>query len=229
MATLIWLCVGAYCIAVAAFIYSGYRRGPKITLYTKAAASSLFMLAGALCTAMPTKGPGTPAYAALMLTGLGFGMLGDVLLECQHVFPEKKSRFFVSGLGAFLLGHLFYIVLFLRLAPLGWVQPITAVAVFAVLYMLKCRFKVEPGKMTVPVYLYAAIVSVMVGAALAATLWHTGPARPIFITGALFFCISDALLAYLYFGPKKLPPLRAINVSYYYAAQMLFALSIWRR
>ncbi len=106
------------------------------------------------------------------------------------------------------------------------VQPLVALGIFALLLLLKRSLSLRLGKMAPAVYIYAATISFMTSAALSASLWQTSPARFIYITGALLFLLSDGLLAYMYFGPKKVFLLRALNLSFYYAAQLLFALSI---
>ena len=45
------------------------------------------------------------------MLGLTFSMMGDVFME---VYSEGKPSFFIYGLGAFLIGHVFYIVGFFR-------------------------------------------------------------------------------------------------------------------
>lgn len=217
----------ALCAAAAlVFIWKSYTGGAITKLLTKAAASLLFLLTAVLAALTPTAGANTPGYTTLMLLGLVFGFVGDVLLESQAVFPKKQRLLFVAGLASFLLGHVFYIIVFARLAPVGWLHFAVAAIVFALVMALKAAFKVDPGKMLIPVMAYVAVISLMVGFAVGAYVAAPGQLTMLVLVGALLFLVSDALLAYIYFGPKKVKPLRACNLSFYYAAQILLALTI---
>src|ERR1035438_8927087 len=58
----------------------------------------------------------------LLGLALAFGSLGDVLLDLD------PARLFVFGLGAFLLGHLTYITLFVRRRLSGQAAPLSKVS-----------------------------------------------------------------------------------------------------
>ncbi len=227
MTVLIWLCVGLCGVFAVAFIHASYRGTALRRVRLKAIASALFVLVGAVCATMPAAAQQPPGYTALILTGLCLGLAGDVLLECQDLFPQRKSRFFLAGLVVFLLGHLFYVAAFLMVAPLGWEQPVVALAFLVVYLAAKRVLAMQPGKMAVPVYVYAFIVSCMLGAAAGLPSEIPGPMPIVLVVGAAAFAISDAVLSYIYFGPKKVTVLRALNLSLYYVAQLMLALSIW--
>ncbi|MDN3655019.1 lysoplasmalogenase family protein [Ferruginibacter paludis] len=85
-------------------------------------------------------GPVKDKRFLLMLLGLFFGWLGDVLL----MFETMQPIFFILGLVGFLIGHLFYIFYFRQIASvitltkkgnLFFILPV-AIYVVGLLYLL---------------------------------------------------------------------------------------------
>jgi len=130
--------------------------------------------------------------------GLVCSLLGDVILE----LPE---RFFLPGLVAFLLAHVFYIVGFSQ-SPLVWIPSalVVGLAVLGAFAFVLSRLRqglahIEGGKrMLFPVIAYSLTISVMLASAwlcLCRPAWSTGAALAAGAGAFLFFC-SDSLLAY---------------------------------
>lgn len=219
------LCTAA-CAAVAiVFIRLSYTSGALQKLAAKAVASALFVLLGVLCVFAGGFGRGT-VYATWMLLGLVLGFWGDVLLECQDVFPQRRQQFFLAGLGAFLLGHVCYILALAQLMGPGALHWLAGAGVLVLALLLKRVFKVEPGKMSAPTIGYALVISVMAGFAVGIFAAKATALSSMLLCSAVLFLVSDALLAYMYFGPRKVRALVAWNLGSYYLAQILFALSI---
>ncbi|MBG0786424.1 MAG: hypothetical protein H0S79_15110 [Anaerolineaceae bacterium] len=165
----------------------------------------------------------------LLLLALGFGLLGDILL----LFPR---RCFKWGLGAFLLGHITYLVLFYELFQIGRVEgliaPIPAwvwVGIGAVIAIALTIFnRVIIRKMREPrpwwffqvaLYFYAiCLTAVMVSGWLTAGL-YTGEGIWIWALalGGTSFFISDFNLAYDRFVKPFKPAHILIMVSYHLA------------
>ncbi|WP_165234975.1 lysoplasmalogenase [Aquisphaera insulae] len=148
--------------------------------------------------------------------GLAWHAAGDGLLDLGE-------RTFLAGLGAFLVGHLFYGGAFAaRLERLAQVPPWRRLAAAAVVLLsggvLIAIFPALKGALAVAVPLYSATLGGMVVLALLAR-WKS-PRVPI---GALSFLISDACLGLGLFGPASLAFARAIVWPTYAAAQVLIA------
>jgi uncharacterized membrane protein YhhN len=131
----------------------------------------------------------------LILSGLLFGWLGDVLL----MFENRAPVFFILGLVSFLCGHVLYIFYFKKtgaaLAPaktgnLFFIIPVIIYSA-ALLYVLFPTL----GELKIPVTIYACVLSAM----LCTALWTRGKinknAAERFIAGAVLFVISDSVLA----------------------------------
>lgn len=213
-------------IAAVVFIIVSYKGTAGASVAAKTIASLLFVTLGLLCFLHSKRS----SYALLVMVALVFGLFGDVFLELQPVFSKKKNLFFLLGLSAFFIGHVFYVVAFLKIAPFTILHPIVFAATFCVALLLKAIFKVDPQKMLPPVLAYLTVISLMVAAAFGVAfsngLSPQNPIRVMLPLSALLFLISDAVLAYIYYGKTKAKPLVAINLSTYYAAQILLALTI---
>lgn len=162
----------------------------------------------------------TRGFARVCLAGALLGSVaGDVLLDLP---PET---FFVFGLAAFLVGHLFYTVLFFRHARRPGTfekRMIEGLVVFAGL-MIWLFHGIDPA-LYPPVVLYIlVIVAMSIGALLV-------PCRKrLLFWGAVVFILSDLVLAVNKFL-VDIPHGRLINITLYFTAQymiILAARTIW--
>ena len=162
---------------------------------------------------------GTPRrFHAFLLAALAFCLAGDALL----MFPG----FFVPGLAAFLVGHLFYITLFRQDAPWFASRPALAATLAYGAAMLAFMWSSLPPGLRLPVAAYVLVIALMAAQALGrASVLRDAASRRVAL-GALFFMASDTLLAWNKFvQPVELLGIGAsfwILVSYY-SAQILIA------
>lgn len=153
---------------------------------------------------------------ALLVCGLVFSAVGDVLLALDGLFVE--------GLLAFLLAQLVYAVLFLtqfRWQPqrLPWAILIVVFAGLCTLYILP-----SAGDMALPVVAYMLAISLM---AIAAG-FRDDPQFLWVASGALIFMVSDALIAINRFvAPFEYSGIAVMST--YYSAQILICVGIIRR
>lgn len=124
------------------------------------------------------------------------GFVGDVVLELPYKSkdPTKPNPPMLIGLGAFLLGHVFYIILFAgQVAAYPMLETFLLALAAAGLFLLVLRsFFSHMGAMLLPGTTYLAVLMVMVFFAAL-----SGLTVPIFprIPGALLFLLSDYILA----------------------------------
>ena len=174
---------------------------------------TMVVLIGAVL-AMDTPNGSARSY---FLAALFFSMIGDIFL----MLPDRE-KWFVFGLGSFLIGHLAYIpglwLLGISIVPLGIGLVIVLVAIATLgMHIVKGVREKEP-KLGPPVALYMSVISVMVASAI-------GTGRAIAIVGAVLFYCSDALIAWNGFLKElRWGPL-AIIVTYH-LAQIGLALAL---
>ncbi len=151
-------------------------------------------------------------FDGLLAAALGFSLLGDALL----MFPG----YFIPGLVAFLVAHLFYIALFKQgqhwfpsrralLATLG-----VGVAMYAFLW------SGLNSVLRVAVAAYVLVIALMAAQAIGRAAVLGGGAAAGVALGACFFMLSDALLATHRFA-FALPMAQLWVLSTYYLAQGL--------
>ncbi len=124
---------------------------------------------------------------------LFFSWVGDVLL----MFQGENQLFFLLGLSSFLLAHIFYIVFFHNIRireniKSSWLLLFIVVVYYAVLITLLSPYL---GTMKLPVRVYGIFISFMFLLAMYMLFIKNKPAGRLMMTGALFFVISDSILA----------------------------------
>jgi len=132
----------------------------------------------------------------ILAAALALSCLGDVFL---HLGPR---RYFIHALGAFLVAHLAYILLFTR----HWPRPFRAARGQMILTALVLVYSLSVtswlwsglGPLAVPVLAYTCAITAMTVAAILA-----GFSTPFVWIGALLFVVSDSLIAAARF--KALP------------------------
>ncbi|MBO6062668.1 MAG: lysoplasmalogenase [Bacteroidales bacterium] len=158
----------------------------------------------------------------LLVTAQLLGCTGDILLI------HSGFAFFVTGIVAFLVGHLFYMCLFGGLSWKGltvWQWAISAFAMAAIVLAIVKAIGIE-GPLFWPMLLYGFILMLLIFSALAGVLRMPRGSRAtwwILLAGALLFAFSDACIAMDTFGVISFTFLRFVIMITYLAAQSLLA------
>lgn len=136
----------------------------------------------------------------LLGIALTFGAIGDYLLALDNGF------YFMVGAGAFLIGHLFYITLFLRsgLGSAALKQPARLAAMAAVIAfaIIMTRLLIPEGATLGPpllVYTGVLVAMTMSTFTLPASRW-------LVMAGAVLFLISDGFVAANAFRDEAFAP-----------------------
>jgi uncharacterized membrane protein YhhN len=130
--------------------------------------------------------PVDPTVRAWFVIALVLSLAGDVFLMLDE-------KWFVAGLGAFLLGHIAYIVGFWVSGEIDGDRLAVGVALVLIGLATVGRtimrgIRATQPEMTVPVTAYMLVISVMVLSAI-------GTGNPWAVVGSLLFYASDALIA----------------------------------
>lgn len=164
-----------------------------------------------------TLGATESRYGWWILSGLIFGFIGDVALL------GSSRSWFLSGLVAFLIGHLLYVAAFLVLGvatgPL--VVAAGAAAATGVLIVRWLRPHL-PAEMRGPVVGYVVIISTMIATAVGAT---AAGGTVLIVLGATAFYVSDLAVARNRFVSPGVVN-RLWGLPLYYLAQLVLAWSV---
>lgn len=166
------------------------------------------MLAYACLLCLPSKQP----KHWLLLLGLFFCMCGDGLM-----------RWFVAGLSAFLIGHLFYTASFLRRLRFSWLRAASAlpIGLFAGYMGQRLVHALQDSgqsELIAPVLVYVTAISLMAWTALMTKNLYAA-------AGSLLFLASDSFLSWNMFI-ADISRSDIWIMSTYYAAQFLIASSL---
>ncbi|MCB9673820.1 MAG: lysoplasmalogenase [Alphaproteobacteria bacterium] len=195
----------ALCMAV--LVACEYRHHLVGKAVSKTLASAGFVAMGVLA-GLPL---GTPAQIAVFV-GLLFGAAGDLFLL------SREKRWFLAGLGSFLLNHVAYVVAFGLLGVRPLLALGAAVPLVGIAYVVWRWLSARVGSMAKPVMAYIAVISAMVACAAGAL----DTAGPVLLGAAVLFFASDLCVARDRFvspGPEN----RLVGLPLYYGAQLLFA------
>lgn len=127
----------------------------------------------------------------ITLAALVFSLTGDTLL----MFTEISELYFIGGLIAFLLAHIMYIIVFLKQRhPSNAALPITLILLLygaGLFYILKDGL----NDLLIPVIIYMLVIVTMAVTAFLRKGKVSKTSFNLVFFGAIFFLISDSLLA----------------------------------
>jgi uncharacterized membrane protein YhhN len=193
-----WIILGTDCILIINNLDT-YR------VYTKPLLMPVLYIIMALQTADTSHQRSKVLISFVLL----FALVGDVLL-----LNNAGRLYFIGGLSAFLIAHIFYIILFFKIKRLSakrtGVLVLAAIIIIALLTLLLNSMwdKIAEENYTIPVLAYATTIGLMLlmavntatGKRARKTAWKN------FLPGALLFVVSDSLLAISKFYAFINPP-----------------------
>lgn len=210
-------------VAFAFLDWASTWKGWKIRLYIAKPATLFFLI---LWVFLTTQLHGLMLWFGI---GLGFSLIGDVALMLN-------PRFFMVGLGAFLLAHVSYLIGFNQQpVPLNFGVVMVALTVaLAAFFVLRL---IRPGIMRVPrgkrfltsVVFYGTTLALMLLSALITLFrpeWQ--PLHAIFVSvGAALFFSSDSILAYDRFVRKMKHGQSYVHLTYHVGQGCLIIGAMW--
>ena len=157
-------------------------------------------------------------FPIIMVIGLLFAMLGDILLEVQ----------FIVGAGLFALGHIFFFISYIFLVRFSWKDLLFGAIIFipSMLFILLAPiFDFGGLLMEIVCVIYALIISLMVGKSVSNFVHNRCWLNFIVMIGSIMFFLSDLMLLLGKFA--SLPVINIICLALYYPAEFLLAFSIF--
>ncbi|MBQ6551223.1 MAG: lysoplasmalogenase [Lachnospiraceae bacterium] len=205
----------------AFLLYAEEHRHMKAALVLKTLSSLFFVLLGFFLM----KRCPDPRYARLVMAGLVFGMIGDVLLNVCHLLKNDRPVFVAGGL-VFFLGHVMYIAALIPAAE-GLLPGFLCTLCFALPAICFAFVKTSPEPLRIPAVLYLLTVSLFAGLSAAFFWKHPELSRARLVSlGAVLFLLSDTFLIRNMFRQDKSSLLRILLMVFYYLGQTLIALSL---
>lgn len=172
--------------------------------------------------------PHNTYYFCLVCFALMFGFFGDVLLGIKEVAPTFRGKLIPLGTLYFLIGHVFTLSAFIAIGGFEIISLMIGVAgiILAAVMIKVFRMKVDKKLAPVMCVYYGALIYKVASSAFLAIDGKSSALWLAFI-GSCLFLISDTCLSFLYFTPiKRKNILVTIELSTYYPAQILLAMSV---
>lgn len=167
------------------------------------------------------------SLANLIVVGLIFGFVADILLNLRHVFKEKGKLIFLVGILIFLIGHIIYLVAVIPLNKNILLCVISSIIITTLLMMwIFTKITAEKAFKIFGIVYIGAIVFLNV-VAISNMISSPSNFTKIFALGAVLFLISDIVLILNTFGSESKFSLRVTNISLYYIGQILIGLSLF--
>ena len=161
--------------------------------------------------------PGS-TYTVYIFCGLVLSLIADVLLM---IVP---MQFMLEGLIFFLVAHVLYIIGFSRDFVFHESAFIVALLIIIPMAFLYNILRKKAGKLAVPVLIYMGVISTMVFFAITGFVPGNPVKKGLIVGGALFFLISDIILALDAFV-KEIPHATVFVWALYAPGQMMLAVS----
>jgi len=135
----------------------------------------------------------TSSLKKWIVLALVFSWAGDVLL----MFEPMNNNFFIFGLVAFLLAHVFYILFYENIIWLEHLKKNYSLFVPVILYYAALIYFLlsHLGDMKFPVIIYGLVISYMLAQALQIARIKNKKTAVLMIAGAVLFISSDSILA----------------------------------
>ncbi len=128
-----------------------------------------------------------------VIGALVFSIAGDSLL----MFSNRNELYFILGLIAFLIAHIFYIICFHTIRTKEDINGKWYVAIIVVVYYILIINFLLPhlGALKYPVLIYGLVISFMLLVAIHLYDLRDNLTARFLLTGAILFVLSDSVLA----------------------------------
>ena len=218
----LWIIIPISILLVTAFIIVRVVYGGVYGLLTKIVASLALVVTAIVFTTFE----GTIA-SGIIAIGLLFGLIGDILLDLKVIYPEHNNAYLNSGMLAFGLGHICYILAMIMyigpeydsLSAAGW-AGLGGIFITPIIIFVASKMGLNFGKFLYQTIVYSFLLSFVT--VFSIILAFTMTSMWILAVGFALFLLSDLILSLQYFGGKQDNKLLIItNHAFYYIAQII--------
>lgn len=223
----------AVCLALG--VFKSYSRGKDnfdIELIAKTCGSLCFVVVGVLAFYLSEHTGKEKSYSLAVILGLMLGLVGDIFLclyDCNSN-PKRKNLIQTVGVAFFFLGHMCYMFNFLTLETFKLYLLPTLIVLPIVYVILACKVLTSSKAQNVMLAIYYFALNLILTSSINLMIARGVNAFTLLnLIGCVLFISSDTVLGLSWFAPSlKLPKSHDYYIILsYYAAQCMFALSIF--
>lgn len=163
-------------------------------------------------------------HSIIMIVALSLCLIGDIMLSV--VQGKAESGWFYAGVASFMLAHFVYFFAFLLLSPFNIYDLIIAAIISVMIYSISRFDCINIEEMKIVLLVYSICLGFFMSKGIIVFFTSSHKTSSILIlVGCVLFGISDVTLIFEYFS-KKIAILPVFNLTTYYAATMILALSL---
>lgn len=239
-----YLFIGCGVLFLGIFLFFRDKKGSFLAIFFKTLTSLMFVFVALF--SLKQIGVNTTSIV-LIIIGLCFGMIGDVLLDLKVCMksldePKKSDLFMYLGMASFGVGHILYITAsFLEVENLAlyfYISLGIGLALIIGILVLSIKvMKMNYGKFLIPSGVYGFLLASFVVFSIFRYANVLDLKSLLLMIGSIMFIVSDLILSMTYFSKEEdynkkgmLNPesrfMICINHITYYVAQFLIAISI---
>jgi len=229
MDSIIVVVLGLALIVATIFVVLSKGQRGFLALALKSLSSFLFVTLAIVISFI--KGLTTPRL--LFILGLVCSCFGDVVLALPDMPQNKDKASVITLIGGlwFLVAHIFYIIAMFIMYGFVWWSILVAIAT-GLLFFFGNKYlgKLNYGELGAGMPFYSIFVSFDMAVSVTAVITAPSAATIILLIGLILFWLSDVVLMHIYFGghdEKTNQKLYYPNLGFYYAGQILIALSLF--
>lgn len=198
-------------------------------LFIKIGISLLFVLLSLVATYKSEK---ITIFNVLVIIGLVFGLIGDILLDLKYIDLERSMGYTYSGFIVFGIGHIMFMsAMIMNYYQSGGILYIILAIVLDIILsiatiLMEKPLKLNYGRLKKISFAYALCLfgTCSFSLFLAIQNGFSILSLNMFLIGAILFVVSDLVLSGTYFGEGKERPVDFIlNYITYYGAQFTIA------
>lgn len=224
----------AMCLALGVFkSFSKSKGNYDLELIAKTCGSLCFVATGVLAFYLSSHSGKERTYSLAVIIGLILGLVGDIFLclyEGTNTHPKRKNLIQTAGVAFFFLGHLCYMFNFLMLEEFKLYLLPTLLVLPIVYIICACKVLTASKAQNVMLVIYYLALNLILTSSINLMIMRGVNAFTLLnLIGCALFISSDTVLGLSWFAPTlKLPKTHDYYIILsYYAAQCLFALSIY--
>ncbi|MEO9021537.1 MAG: lysoplasmalogenase [Ginsengibacter sp.] len=175
-----------FCVLAIIYLLGTLLNWQDATFYLKPVLLIPLMIASLILTDFPNR--------KILFLALVFSWVGDTFL----LFVFRNGTFFIFGLIAFLIAHIFYVILFVKeLKKAGGKFTFAKPGLFIIiLYLAAFLWPLFPYlyDLKIPVIIYSLVITSMLYTAYLLAPHLPKPSAVLLLSGAVSFVVSDSIL-----------------------------------